>query len=63
MYDITSRKTFENVERIWIPLFRNSPTAFENAPFVLVGTKTDLESERQVSTKDGGKLAGKYCIA
>lgn len=60
MYDTTRRETLENIERTWIPMFRNSLTAFENAPFVLVGSKIDLESEREVSTQEGGRLAEKY---
>lgn len=62
MYDTTRRETLENIERTWIPMFRNSLTAFENAPFVLVGSKIDLESEREVSTQEGGRLAGRYYI-
>lgn len=51
VYDITSRKSFESIER-WVSGFiehaaPNDPASF---PFICVGNKLDLEPQRQVST-------------
>ncbi|KAK8792828.1 hypothetical protein WA158_004992 [Blastocystis sp. Blastoise] len=59
VYDITQRKTFENVE-IWIESLRENTQI--NPELVLVGNKCDLESYREVSKKEGRDLAKKYNI-
>jgi small GTP-binding protein len=57
VYDITSKKSFNDVEN-WIDECTN------NSPYdinlVLVGNKIDLENERVVSYDEGKKLALKY---
>jgi len=57
VYDITRRETFDNV-MTWIEDCKNnSPkTVF----IVLVGNKSDLEDERQVTTEEGEEFATKY---
>jgi GTPase KRas protein len=56
IYDITSRSSVEELLNIkeLIDCYKN-----ENAPLVLVGNKIDLESQRQISTEEGQKLAAK----
>ena len=47
-YDVTSPVTFENVKSKWVPEIRH---ICPKAPFILVGTKTDLR-DGQDSKKD-----------
>ena len=57
VYDITKRDTFNSISS-WIEDCKNqSPKTIY---MVLVGNKTDLEEERQVSTEEGKELAEKY---
>ena len=58
VYDITRRKTFNNVTK-WInDLKEECP---DNCSIVLIGNKTDVKnSERKVSEKEGKLLAEKY---
>jgi len=53
-YDVTSRKSFENTQK-WIDDVRTERGA--NVIIVLVGNKTDLEEERQVSAEEAEKAA------
>ena len=55
VYDITRRATFENVQE-W---FKDTKTMGDNTHLVLmlVGNKSDLVNERQVSTEEGKKEA------
>jgi len=57
MYDITSRKSFENVVP-YIDVMRT--TSGNNAAMILLGTKLDLQDKRQVSTKEGEELAKSF---
>ena len=50
VYDISNKESFENLER-WLVELRDH--ADEKIEVVLVGNKSDLESQRQVSTKEG----------
>ena len=55
VYDITNRETFENI-RNWI----NELEEFienKELPIIIVGNKTDLTGQRQVSTQEGVELA------
>jgi len=54
VYDISSRKSFENV-REWLNEARTYGNA--NMYFVLLGNKCELEQNRQVSLSEGEKLA------
>lgn len=54
-YSITSRKSFEAVREIYDNLSRVKD-AFE-FPLILVGTKSDLEEEREVTFEEGKELA------
>ncbi|ENN77027.1 GTP-binding protein Rheb homolog [Dendroctonus ponderosae] len=55
VYSITSVKSFDVVKSIYNKLL--DITGKVQVPVVLVGNKTDLHLERQVSTSDGKKLA------
>ena len=49
VYDITNKESFENID-LWLnEVEKNSQV--ENA--ILIGTKSDLKKEREVSTEDG----------
>ena len=58
-YSITDSLSFSNIQR-WIQQIDNNCT--EEVSKVLVATKSDLESERTISTEDGKKLAERYSI-
>ena len=59
VYDISSRESFNSINT-WIEACKNqSPkTIF----FILVGNKSDLEDERQVTKEEGQELADRYGI-
>ena len=54
VYDITSRKTFDNVD-IWLKECKDM--CFKDILIVLVGNKSDLEGRRAVSFEEGQKFA------
>lgn len=50
VYDTTNLNSFENIEKIWIPLIKNY--AYKNIKLVLIGTKLDLvQSNSQETVK------------
>ena len=55
IYDITSRKSFDNLEN-WFKL-SDEQSKVDNLPIVLVGNKTDLDEQRLVPTLEGEDLA------
>eukprot|EP01098_Paradermamoeba_levis_P008680 TRINITY_DN3591_c0_g1_i1.p2 TRINITY_DN3591_c0_g1~~TRINITY_DN3591_c0_g1_i1.p2 ORF type:complete len:230 (-),score=64.41 TRINITY_DN3591_c0_g1_i1:47-736(-) len=57
VYDITKKESFESVER-WLDDLRNysSPSII----IILIGNKTDEESERVISKAEGENLAKKH---
>ena len=59
VYDVTRRETFENINK-WVPELKQ--TGDKDVTIILVGNKTDLENERQVSTEEGNKKAELYRI-
>ncbi|MES1919295.1 Ras- protein Rab-8B [Bonamia ostreae] len=57
MFDVTNRKTFENVQG-WISnIKKNAP---DYISVVLIGNKIDLEEKRQVKTSEGKELAAEH---
>ena len=50
MYDITRKETFDNVSN-WIENIRENKIS--NFPIILIGNKSDLENERQVTKEEG----------
>eukprot|EP00004_Rigifila_ramosa_P005147 TRINITY_DN1561_c0_g1_i2.p1 TRINITY_DN1561_c0_g1~~TRINITY_DN1561_c0_g1_i2.p1 ORF type:complete len:135 (-),score=30.41 TRINITY_DN1561_c0_g1_i2:43-447(-) len=58
VYSITSRQSFDQLKDRFQAVSRaKDATSF---PVVLVGNKSDLESERQVSTEEGRELAKSF---
>ena len=57
VYDITSRNSFERVE-YWINQLEKHCTITPS--FVLVGNKTDLEDQREISYDEGVELAQEF---
>ena len=55
VYDITSRKSFDNLEN-WFRLSEEQ-SKVDNLPIVLVGNKTDLDERRLVPTLEGEDMA------
>ncbi|KAK3728405.1 hypothetical protein QZH41_017641, partial [Actinostola sp. cb2023] len=53
-YDITNRKSFENVSSRWLADIRKYEP---KPPVILIGTKADLTSKRQVEEAEATKLA------
>ena len=60
VYDITNKKSFENVEK-WISDLKAN--ADEDISMILLGNKTDLEDKRVVSTEEGKDKAEFYQIS
>ncbi len=56
VYDITNQKSFMDIDK-WFSEINGE----ENIkPIVLIGNKSDMNEEREVSTEDGQNLAKKY---
>lgn len=53
VYDITNRDSFNNIKNWYNDLMEFT----NNAHFVLIGNKIDLEDERQILTEEGVNLA------
>ena len=60
IYDITRKKTFENVDK-WISQFKES--ADKDLYIILIGNKCDLADVRQVSKEEAEKKAKFYNMA
>lgn len=56
VYDITKRQTFEHIPR-WLEELRGH--ADKNIVIILIGNKSDLESQRAVPTEDAKEFAQK----
>ena len=59
IYDITNLESFKIINTINEEINHNGP---KNIKKILLGTKCDLEDERQVSEEEGKKLADKLGI-
>ena len=60
VYDITNQKTFESLDK-WISDLKTNSD--ENISIVLLGNKSDLESDRKISTEQGREKAEFYKLA
>ena len=60
VYDITKRVTFDNIDK-WITDLKTNGD--ENITIILIGNKSDLEDEREVSTEEGVKKSQACKIA
>lgn len=58
-FDLTSESTLENVTN-WINSIKN--TARKNASMLIIGNKSDLNEDREVSTEQGKQFAAKNGI-
>jgi small GTP-binding protein len=56
VYDVTRRETFEESLNFWL---QDAQKELGNIPFVLIGNKIDLESEREILTDEGRQEAEK----
>lgn len=54
VYDITKKESFDNIDR-WILELKNNGES--EVTIILIGNKSDLDSERQVSKEDGQNKA------
>jgi len=60
IYSITNRSSFEEIHKFYDQIIRVKDVfAF---PMVLIGNKSDLENERQISKQEGQNLANKWKI-
>jgi len=57
VYDISSRESFENLH-FWKDLIENKCN--QDTKVLLIGNKSDLDSIREVSKKEGEEYAEKY---
>ena len=57
VYDITRRQTFDNLIR-WLEDMRDN--AYSKMIILLVGNKSDLKFEREVTTQEGQEFADKH---
>jgi len=60
VYDITNPKTFENLDR-WLSDLKTNGD--EKISIILLGNKTDLESERKITLEQGKEKAEFYKLA
>eukprot|EP01117_Protostelium_nocturnum_P000157 TRINITY_DN1022_c0_g1_i1.p1 TRINITY_DN1022_c0_g1~~TRINITY_DN1022_c0_g1_i1.p1 ORF type:complete len:846 (-),score=320.97 TRINITY_DN1022_c0_g1_i1:76-2496(-) len=60
MYSVTSRSSFDEVSSIRDQILRVKDS--DSVPCVLLGNKIDLESQREVETSEGVKLANSWGI-
>ena len=58
VYSIACKSSFEQVPSLFDIVQRTKDA--DNCPWIVIGNKCDLESERQVATHEGEKMAEKY---
>ena len=59
VYDITNRRSFEEIEKYFIPTLKEKCKK-KHFVVMLLGNKKDLEDKRKISFEEGSKLASKY---
>ena len=60
IFDLTRRSTFDSIDK-WIPDLKTKGD--ENMVIILIGNKSDLKEQRQVSTEEGEKKAKLFKLA
>ena len=60
VYDITNKTTFENIDK-WLSELKGNGD--ENMSIILLGNKSDLESDREISLEEGKEKAKFYKLA
>ena len=58
VYDITSKDSFENVNK-WAGEIKDKSE--DSKPIILIGNKLDLEDKRVITKEQGQEFAKKYC--
>ena len=59
VYDITRRATFENIKG-WYNMIQENKTKNTSSKYLLIGNKTDLTNDRQVTEEEGGNFAKQF---
>ncbi|EFA85399.1 Ras GTPase [Heterostelium album PN500] len=62
VYSITSRTSFQELEQVKDQILRVKDVTVAKLPIIVVGNKSDLEPERQVSSQEGENLSSKWGI-
>ena len=59
IYSVTSKESFEKLWPFWLQIkeVKEEQGEWQGFPILLVGNKTDLKDQREVSTEEGEKLA------
>jgi Ras-related protein Rab-1A len=57
VYDVTDRKSFENLQEHWIPLSERYIGGGWSVGRIIVGSKAEMNSKRQVSKEEGKEYA------
>lgn len=62
IYSIASKESFEKLRSIWLQIkeVKERQGEWQGFPILLVGNKTDLEEQREVSTEEGRILANSF---
>ena len=62
IYSIASKESFEKLRSIWLQIkeAKDGQGEWQGFPILLVGSKTDLEEQREVSTEEGRILANSF---
>ena len=58
VYDITNKESFDKIREYYCPKIKEF--CKKNIPIILLGNKTDKESERKISMDDGVALSVEY---
>ena len=59
MYDITKKESYDKISK-WMTSIKEYKD--DNFPILLIGNKSDLEDERQITEEEGKQLANNYNI-
>ncbi|GAM28585.1 hypothetical protein SAMD00019534_117610 [Acytostelium subglobosum LB1] len=62
VYSITSRSTFQELEQVKDQVLRVKDQSVARLPMLIVGNKSDLESDRMVSSEETEKVCAKWGI-
>jgi small GTP-binding protein len=61
VYDITKSSSMKNIDK-WLNLFKEKLPEWKKVPIVVLGNKSDLSSEREVSSEDAIKISKYHTI-
>lgn len=60
LFDVTSRESFHNVDRVWLPRIRSACLQRDTIKLCLVANKTDLIKLRKVDTNEAALFARQH---